>query len=75
MADRSSWVRLVSRVCKPKACVVLISRIVSYADLIFVSMLHFLKRAHEDVYTKLVALDDALSKVYEASKQWLEREN
>jgi len=53
----------------------LISRIVSYADLIFVSMLHFLKRAHEDVYKKLVALDDALPKVYEASKRWLEKEN
>jgi len=48
---------------------------VSYADFILVSMLHFVKRANEDVYKKLMALDDALPKIYEASKQWLEKED
>jgi len=56
-------------------CGVLIEWTVSYADFILVSMLHFVKRANEDVYKKLMALDDALPKIYEASKQWLEKED
>lgn len=38
-------------------------------------MLHFVKRANEDVYKKLMAMDDALPKIYDASKQWLEKED
>ncbi|KAG9186962.1 hypothetical protein G6011_10070 [Alternaria panax] len=48
---------------------------VSYADFIFVSMLHFVKRINQDLFEKLMALDDAFPKVYEASKQWLEKED
>ncbi|KAF7576797.1 hypothetical protein A1F97_07947 [Pyrenophora tritici-repentis] len=47
----------------------------SYADFILVSMQHCVKRANEDVYEKLMALDYALPQVYQASKQWLEKEN
>jgi hypothetical protein len=48
---------------------------VSYADFIFVSMLHFVKCISEDLFKKLLALDDAFPEAYEASKQWLEKED
>lgn len=43
----------------------------SYADFIFVSMLHFLKRIDEDVSKRYMALDEAFPKVYSACEQWL----
>ncbi|RYN35847.1 hypothetical protein AA0112_g4820 [Alternaria arborescens] len=48
---------------------------VSYADFILVSMMHFIKRVSEDHFKKLMSLDDAFPKLFEASKQWLERED
>ncbi|CBX92527.1 hypothetical protein IAQ61_006078 [Plenodomus lingam] len=48
---------------------------VSYADVIFVTALHCFKCVEEELFTKLVALDPAFSKIYEASKQWLEKDD
>jgi hypothetical protein len=48
--------------------------IVSYADFILVSMLHCAKRVNEDVFTRILALDEAFLKVYEACSPWLEKE-
>ncbi|KAI8936485.1 hypothetical protein NX059_006890 [Plenodomus lindquistii] len=48
---------------------------VSYADFILVSALHFFKRVDEGMFQKLMALDPSFDKVYEASKQWLEKDN
>jgi len=63
----TSWVRLVSDNALAGA--------VSYADFILVSMLHFVKCISEDKFKKLLALDDAFPKVYEACKQWLEKDD
>lgn len=49
--------------------------VVSYADFIFVSMLHFLKRIDEKIYKRFIELDPSFSRVYDASKQWLEKDD
>ena len=49
--------------------------VVSYADVVLVTFLQFLKRAGEGLFEKWVAHDDAFSRIYEASKQWLEKED
>ncbi|KAF2746428.1 hypothetical protein M011DRAFT_425067 [Sporormia fimetaria CBS 119925] len=46
---------------------------VTYADLIFVSFLEFLRRSGDGMFEKWMALDPAFEKVYEASKEWLKR--
>lgn len=48
---------------------------VSYADFIFVSMLHFVKRLDEQVFQRLVSSDAAISRVYEASREWFAKED
>ncbi|KAH9865450.1 hypothetical protein J1614_009034 [Plenodomus biglobosus] len=48
---------------------------VSYADFILVTALHCFKCVEEELFTKLVGLDPAFEKVYEASKQWLEKDD
>ncbi|KAH8727575.1 hypothetical protein GQ44DRAFT_703467 [Phaeosphaeriaceae sp. PMI808] len=48
---------------------------VSYADFIFVASLQFFKRVDENVYKRFLALDPAFPKVYDACKQWLEKED
>ncbi|KAF2856035.1 glutathione S-transferas-like protein [Plenodomus tracheiphilus IPT5] len=45
---------------------------VSYADFIFVSALQCFKRVDEGMFKRLMGLDPAFEKMYEASKQWLE---
>lgn len=50
-------------------------RLVSYADFIFVSMLHFLKRVDEHVFKRYMELDEAFPKVYSACEQWLEKQD
>ncbi|CAO2650788.1 Nn.00g020800.m01.CDS01 [Neocucurbitaria sp. VM-36] len=47
---------------------------VSYADFIFVSFLHCMRRVSSDLFERTLALDSAFPKVYEASKQWLEKD-
>jgi hypothetical protein len=48
--------------------------IVSYADFILVSMLYCARRVNEDVFMRILALDEAFVKVYEACSPWLEKE-
>jgi hypothetical protein len=38
-------------------------------------MLHFVKRISEDLFKTFLALDEAFPRAYEASKQWLEKDN
>ena len=47
----------------------------SYADFIFVSMLRSMKHIDEDMFEACLALDPTFPKLYDACKQWLEREN
>ena len=48
---------------------------VSYADLIVVGALQFLKCIEARLYDKIVNIEPALGKLYEASKGWLERDS
>jgi glutathione S-transferase len=47
---------------------------VSYADFIFVSLLRMMERVDEPNFERFLALDSTFPKVYEASKQWLEKD-
>ena len=47
---------------------------VSYADLILVATLQFLKRIERRLFDKIVSIAPAFGKVYDASEGWLERE-
>lgn len=49
--------------------------LVSYADFVIVSILHWMKRLDERFYERAVGIEPALKHVYEASKQWLERDD
>jgi glutathione S-transferase len=48
---------------------------VSYADVILVSCLHFLKQVDLKTYERYIALDASFSALYDASKQWLAKED
>ena len=39
------------------------------------SMLHFMKRVNEPAFERFLRLDPAFGKVYEACKQWLEKDD
>jgi hypothetical protein len=46
---------------------------VSYADFIFISFLHFIKRVDEDVFARFVSHDAAFLAIYEATRPWLQK--
>lgn len=48
---------------------------VSYADFIFVGFLHFLKRVDIAVFDRFVFIDPTFTKIYEASKEWLNKDD
>jgi hypothetical protein len=48
---------------------------VSFADIVFVSLLQSLRRLNEDMFQKFLTLDSAFPTLYDASKQWLERDD
>ncbi|KAF2733185.1 glutathione S-transferas-like protein [Polyplosphaeria fusca] len=48
---------------------------VSYADVIFVSFLQFMKRLDSEIFERYLAFDPAFSEIYNASKQWLVKED
>lgn len=48
---------------------------VSYADVIFVTVLKFISRIDEGIFQRYLSLDPAFPKVYEASKKWLAKED
>lgn len=48
---------------------------VSYADFVVVGALHFLKRIDTRYYDRIVAIEPAFNKLYEACERWLERDS
>jgi len=48
---------------------------VSYADFVAVSFLQFVRRIEEKDFDRVCKLDEAFAKVYEASKEWLEKDD
>lgn len=38
-------------------------------------MLHFFKCANEDIFKRFLEMDDTFPKIYDASKQWLEKQD
>jgi hypothetical protein len=48
--------------------------VVSYADFLLVSLLYFIERFDKVAYKKLMSLDPALIKLYEASRQWFAKD-
>ena len=73
--DRFSWARRVRRFDSFFSLQKLIKVVVSYADFIFVTFLHFLKRVDPQVHERFLAHDAAFAKVYEASQPWLKKED
>lgn len=49
--------------------------IVSYADFVIVAALHFMKRADEKIYERAIQIEPALTELYEASQEWLKRDD
>lgn len=47
---------------------------VSYADFIFVGMLHFMRRIDEGLYKRYCEFDPAFETLYEACGEWLKNE-
>ncbi|KAF1841199.1 uncharacterized protein K460DRAFT_322182 [Cucurbitaria berberidis CBS 394.84] len=48
---------------------------VSYADFILVGLFQMVSRINGDIFPRFLALDPAFPKLYEASKQWLEKDD
>ncbi|ORY13705.1 hypothetical protein BCR34DRAFT_480523 [Clohesyomyces aquaticus] len=48
---------------------------VSYADFIFVSFIQFLKRIDDEKFERFTSLDPTFSRIYDASKQWLAKDD
>ncbi|KAL9020062.1 MAG: hypothetical protein Q9185_002676 [Variospora sp. 1 TL-2023] len=46
----------------------------SYADFIVVAVMQFMRAAGEGIFERFVGTDEALGRLYEASKQWLEKD-
>ncbi|KAJ4301908.1 hypothetical protein N0V90_004004 [Kalmusia sp. IMI 367209] len=53
----------------------LLGETLSYADIVFVTYLQFMKRVDESVFQRYLELDPTFPRIYEASKQWLARED
>lgn len=69
-----SWARHVSYLTR-RSGVVLTFDQASYGDFYIVSLLHFWKRIDEQIYQRAVDSEQALGSVYEASKEWLARDD
>ncbi|CAF9916288.1 MAG: hypothetical protein HETSPECPRED_002814 [Heterodermia speciosa] len=52
-----------------------LGKTVSYADFVIVSLLQYAKRVDEAIYERAVAIEPSLRTVFDASKQWLERDD
>ena len=53
----------------------LMGETVSYADFVFVVVLHFFKRLNEEAFQRALAYDASFGKVYQACEKWLERDD
>ena len=69
-----SWERVVSNLAFEKLMELIVGE-ASYADFIVVGMLHFFKVLDEDIYGRVVKAGPDCGKLYEACKQWLERDD
>jgi len=47
----------------------------SYGDFVIVGGLQFLKVVEEDFYNRFIKIKSAFEKLYDASRQWLERDD
>lgn len=47
----------------------------SYADFVIVGMLHFFNRVDEAIFERVVKTEPECGKLYDACKQWLERDD
>jgi len=47
----------------------------SYADFVIVGMIHFFKVVDEDIYNRVVKAEPEFGKLYDACKQWLDRDD
>ncbi|MCJ1461135.1 hypothetical protein MMC28_011517 [Mycoblastus sanguinarius] len=52
-----------------------LGKTVSYADLVIVGALQFIKRIGEDLFERAMRIEPALKKLYDASEGWLERDD
>jgi glutathione S-transferase len=48
---------------------------VSYADFIFVGMMHMMKRMDEEVFQRFLEFDPVFGKLYEACEPWLKKDD
>jgi len=46
-----------------------------YADFVWVSFVHFVRRASEERYERLIGVDQVLKKHYEACGKWMEKDD
>ncbi|KAK4693882.1 hypothetical protein P7C71_g3598, partial [Lecanoromycetidae sp. Uapishka_2] len=53
----------------------IMGKIVSYADFVIVSVLHFIKRIDEKIFERVVQIEPALKELYDASREWLKRDD
>ncbi|KXH27947.1 hypothetical protein CNYM01_04547 [Colletotrichum nymphaeae SA-01] len=58
---------------KPYTCPTVQFPDVSYTDFVFVGFLHFVKRAGEEHYQRVVQHSESFDKIYKACEKWLER--
>ncbi|KAF2472248.1 uncharacterized protein BDR25DRAFT_333615 [Lindgomyces ingoldianus] len=65
----------IADLLKKKGGPFFLGKTVSYADLIFVSFLHFLKRLDKGVFERFLSFDTAFSTIYDASKEWLAKDD
>lgn len=47
----------------------------SYADMVIVAALHFMKRVDVAIYERATGIEPALADVYNASQEWLKRDD
>ncbi|KAF2651933.1 hypothetical protein K491DRAFT_75327 [Lophiostoma macrostomum CBS 122681] len=52
-----------------------LGKTVSYADFIFVALLHFLKRIDEGFFQRYLSVDPAFKTVYDACSEWLKKDD
>ena len=49
--------------------------IVSYADLVIVAALYFMKRTDEKIFERAIQIEPALKVLYDASQEWRKRDD
>ncbi|KAF1956230.1 hypothetical protein CC80DRAFT_472986 [Byssothecium circinans] len=65
----------IAELLKKKGGPYFIGKTVSYADFILVSFLHCMKRIDVDMFQRYLGFDPAFGQVYDASRQWLAKDD